>query len=178
MDVSNLVDIGIVEAVRYEPIPLARVRIGERITGWFRMGTARAGGDKTWSVYEVGEEVLVVSIQGRMQHGVIVCALNNGAHPAPASSPDVHRVTFGNGAVVDHDRASGALSVSAKGPITVNTDGPVTVSAPSVSITAPGDVTITGDVIVNGDVVADGISLKTHVHSGVVPGPSLTGGPQ
>lgn len=38
-------------------------------------------------------------------------------------------------------------------------------------------VNIVGDVNVTGDVVASGISLVTHIHSGVVPGGGTTGQP-
>jgi hypothetical protein len=41
----------------------------------------------------------------------------------------------------------------------------------AVNVTAPSNVNVTGDVI------ADGVSLKTHIHSGVTSGPSNTGQP-
>lgn len=47
----------------------------------------------------------------------------------------------------------------------------ISVAGGAVNITAPGGV------IVNGDVVADGVSLKTHKHSGVNRGGSETGEP-
>jgi hypothetical protein len=46
-----------------------------------------------------------------------------------------------------------------------------------VRIVAPGGLMIVANVTVVGDVTADGISLKTHRHSGVQPGASNTGGP-
>ena len=46
------------------------------------------------------------------------------------------------------------------------------ISGGSVTITAPGNVTV------NGDVIAGGISLKTHVHGGISPGPADTGQPK
>lgn len=47
----------------------------------------------------------------------------------------------------------------------------ISVAGGAISITAPGNITI------NGDVVADGISLKYHVHRGVISGGSNTGTP-
>lgn len=47
----------------------------------------------------------------------------------------------------------------------------ISVAGGTISITAPGNV------VVNGDVIADGISLKTHVHSGVQRGGSNTDQP-
>jgi phage baseplate assembly protein gpV len=59
------------------------------------------------------------------------------------------------------------------GNVTIN--GSITINA------QPGDFVQVNGVtleILNGDVIADGISLKTHVHSGVQPGAGTTGGPQ
>ena len=59
------------------------------------------------------------------------------------------------------------------GNVTIN--GSITINA------QPGDVVQVNGVtleILTGDVIADGISLKTHVHSGVQPGTGTTGGPQ
>lgn len=41
-----------------------------------------------------------------------------------------------------------------------------------------GNLYVDGSIEVTGDVVADGISLVTHVHGGVMPGPGVTGAPQ
>lgn len=46
----------------------------------------------------------------------------------------------------------------------------------SITITS-GGIHIVGNVTVEGDVTADGISLKTHVHSGVESGGDKTGKP-
>lgn len=58
----------------------------------------------------------------------------------------------------------------------------VTLSASGAAITAPvitlaGNVAITGKLTTTKDVIAKGISLASHVHSGVTSGPSTTGGP-
>lgn len=62
--------------------------------------------------------------------------------------------------------------------ITIKPSGEVEVVAPNVTITSPS-VRITGDVSVGGDVVTDaGISLNSHVHSGVQTGEAKTQGPE
>jgi phage baseplate assembly protein gpV len=40
-----------------------------------------------------------------------------------------------------------------------------------------GRIEITGNVIVDGDVIANGVSLISHVHTGVMPGYALSGPP-
>ena len=44
----------------------------------------------------------------------------------------------------------------------------------TITIRATGGITVTGDITVNGDVIADGISLKTHTHSGCQGGSTGT----
>ncbi len=144
--IGNIAQMGIVEEVRYSNPPKARVRIGELLTGWVRMGTRRAGdAHESWG-YSVGEEVLVVSTSGEFRNGAIVCALANGKNPADAAD-GVFKTVYPGGVVI-------------------------TISGGNVDITAPGNVTV------NGDVIADGISLTTHVHGGITPGPADTGGPK
>lgn len=56
------------------------------------------------------------------------------------------------------------------GSLKIGPAGEIALVSPLVTIDTPM-------VIVSGDVVAGGISLRTHLHTGVVPGPATTGGP-
>ncbi len=121
---ANIAQMGVIEEVDYSNPPKARVRIGELLTGWLRMGTRRAGdAHESWG-YSAGEEVLVVSTSGNLAQGVIVCALANGANTAQA--------------------AEGSFKTVYPGGVTIE------VAGGSVNITAPGNVNVTGDVIANG----------------------------
>lgn len=59
--------------------------------------------------------------------------------------------------------------------INATTTGPMALTAPLVTIN--GDVQVNGRVDTTGDVQAGTISLQTHRHVGVMPGPGTTGGP-
>lgn len=121
---ANLAQMGVVEEVKYSNPPKARVRIGELLTGWLRMGTRRAGdAHESWA-YSVGEEVLVISTSGNMAQGVIVCALANGANAAQAAA-GTFKTTYPGGEIIE-------------------------VAGGVVTITAPGNVIVNGDVIANG----------------------------
>ena len=66
--------------------------------------------------------------------------------------------------------------------ITISSPTTITLNAPLVTINGAlqqtgGSVTISQTLSVTGDVKANGISLETHVHSGVSTGTSDTGGP-
>lgn len=77
--------------------------------------------------------------------------------------------------------ADGNISATAGGDVTVISGGDVSVTAStSVSFDVGGttfDFTSSGLEITGGDISSDGVSLKTHVHSGVTSGGSNTGGP-
>lgn len=75
------------------------------------------------------------------------------------------------------DVASGVVTIYGPSGVTIRDSG----SACKIELT-PGGITITlpggGNVtVVGGDVIADGISLKTHVHSGIQPGGGTSGPP-
>lgn len=63
----------------------ARVSDDGAVSGWFRMGMMRALGDQMTWPYEVGEEVVYVSLSGDFKTGAILCALPNGQTGATAS---------------------------------------------------------------------------------------------
>jgi phage baseplate assembly protein gpV len=109
--------------------------------------------------------------------------VQSGERPAEGNVNYLSRYGFkdpqGNVFFVDISGASPAVSFThVSGFILTVTPGG------AVNISVPGDANITGNVNINGnvtvtggDVTADGISLKTHVHSGVDAGISNTGGP-
>lgn len=117
--IANIAQIGVVEQVNYNNPPKARVRIGELLTGWVRMGTPRAGdAHQSWG-YSIGEEVLVISTSGNFRNGVITCAIANGQNPAQAGE-GLYRAVFPGG--VEITIQDGAINITAPGNITVNGD--------------------------------------------------------
>jgi hypothetical protein len=63
----------------------------------------------------------------------------------------------------------------AAGGITVVSPGTITLQAPTVAV--EGDLTVSGTVVADGDVEGAGVSLQTHVHSGVTTGGGNSGPP-
>lgn len=59
--------------------------------------------------------------------------------------------------------------------VDVVTSGVLNIQASQINITGP--ITLTGSLTASGDVKAEGHSLATHLHTGVTPGASNTGGP-
>lgn len=182
---ENLIRVGVIVEADYATAT-ARVDCGVVTTESLPWLTRRAGGDRDWWAPEVGEQVIILAPGGLLEAGWILPAANSDTHAEPAASPDLHRVEYGNGASMTHDRGSGALTLIIKGAVTLAADGPVLVQAPEVTLDTP-QTTCTGNVLVqgqltyqggmvgsggsgvaasiSGDVVADGISLKSHTHT-------------
>lgn len=82
----------------------------------------------------------------------------------------------------DYVYVKGSCNITVDGTVNLLASGAINSKAPSWNHTGPvnivGDVTVTGQITASGDVIGAGISLDTHVHSGVQGGPSNTGGPQ
>ena len=80
------------------------------------------------------------------------------------------------------DDGSQFVSIDPAGTVAVQATTAMTLTAPQIHIA--GDIALTGtltttqDVIASQDVIAQGISLRSHVHGGVIPGGGTTGGPQ
>lgn len=160
---ANMIAIGTVESVDYGAAT-ARVRIGDLVTAGLPMQAGRAGANQTWSPYEVGEQVIVVSPSGNLSCGIIMGALYSANGAANGDRAGLQRASFSNGAVIEYDRDANQFTMDLAGG--------------TVAIYAAGGISIIGDVTVSGDVVASGISLKSHVHGGVQAGGASTGAPQ
>ncbi|MDO5643906.1 MAG: phage baseplate assembly protein V [Paracoccus sp. (in: a-proteobacteria)] len=160
---ANVIQIGVIETADYAR-GTARVRIGPLLTGDLVMIAPRAGQDRAWWPYEPGEQVCVFAPSGNLSAGVIMGAVYSGSAPAPGNKAGLHRQVYADGTVIEFDRTSSHFRMH--------------LGAGSAEIVAPGGISITGDVTVAGDLIADGISLKAHVHGGVISGGSNTGGPR
>ena len=171
---ANLVQIGTVAEADYAKARV-RVKLGELTTAWLPWLSVRAGGDRTWSAPEVGEQVAVLCPDGDPAGGIVLGSIYCAAHGAPADAETVARTTYADGAVIEYDRAAHRLSAVLPSGATVNlvADGGMTINAEGgVTINASG-----GNILVHGDVIADGVSLKTHKHTGVEVGSGRTGQP-
>jgi len=182
----NLIQIGVIAEVD-TATARCRVHIHTRTSAWLPWLTLRAGSSLMWSAPDVGEQVLVLAPNGHTTAAVVLCGLYSNRCPAPAQSAAIHRLRFADGAQLDYDQAHHALSavLPAGGTATVTASGGITLIGPLTvngSLQLNGSATISQSVsaqsvTAQSDVIGGGISLKNHVHSGVLPGPSSTGPP-
>lgn len=171
---ANAIRYGTVMAV---DLANARVRVksGEIETTWLPWSTGRASPAKRrWDPPAVGEQVIMLSPGGDMRQGVVLPGIFQDSAAAPSASADADTTVYSDGTMIEYDRAAGALSVTFSGGgqlRMIATEAKFTFGGCTAVITSAG-IDVTG-----GDVTADGISLKTHVHTGVIPGGANTGGP-
>ncbi len=110
--IANVIRIGTVWTADYAAAT-ARVRIGDIVTAPMPWLTTRAGGDRSWWAPEVGEQVLVLAPSGELAQSVVLPSIYATAAPAPAASAGVTRAVWGDGLIIEHDRAAKLTRINA-----------------------------------------------------------------
>ncbi|MBD9478522.1 phage baseplate assembly protein V [Pseudoxanthomonas sp. PXM02] len=162
---------------------LCRVSTGEIVTDFIPWLVPRAGAVIEWSAPSAGEQVMVLAPGGDVNSAVAVRGIYSNQHPAPAHGEALHLVKYPDGALIQYDHASHALTATLPGGGTaeITADGGVTINGP---LTVNGDTQINGDTGVSKtltaqtDVIGGGKSLKNHRHTGVQTGGGVSGPPQ
>ena len=188
--VLNIVRPGEVSKVDYKKARI-RVKHGDLESNWIPWAAGRAGGNKIWSPPEVGEQVLMLAPGGDTSRAIALVGIFSDDNPANGDDGNLFRMTFKNGTVIEYDRDKNELNAKLKsgGKATIVADGGMTIDASGGltikgDITLTGGITMTGDVLMNGNLLAQGhvtslgvgapVTLSTHLHTGVVPGPGDT----
>jgi phage baseplate assembly protein V len=151
------------------PAGTARVRFGELVTGDIPWLVPRAGKTRVASPPSIGEQVLVISPEGRTASAIIVGSLSSDAHPHPTDDGST-TIAFEDGAEISYDPAAHSLTayLPAGSFVEVRAD----------DIYLRGNLHVTGYVTADGDVMGAGKSLRDHVHLAVQPGQGVSGKPQ
>lgn len=198
----NLIRIGTVAAVNLDD-GTCRVDTGNNTTDWLQWLTARAGKTRTWNAPSVGEQVLVLCLGGELDTGFILPGIYSDDHPAPSASADALHWSFPDGAVIEYEPATGALTAVGMKTATVEAADSVTVKSTTVLINASKKITLdtplvectsklkaatfelTGGGSMKGNITHSGGSLTSngvvshsHTHGGIERGGSNTDGPK
>lgn len=96
-----------------------RVTTGGLTTGWLPWFTRRAGSTTDWDPPSVGEQCVVLCPSGIPEVGFVLVGVYSTANPPRSNSPDRHRIQWANGDFLEHDAASGALTISCAGPVKI-----------------------------------------------------------
>ena len=198
--IRNLIRTGIVTDVDTVE-GLCRVQTGGMQTTWLNWLTSRAGRSRVWWAPSVGEQVLILAIGGELDTAFVLPGIFSDDHPAPSASPDAFHVAFPDGAVIEYEPESGALTVSGIKTADVTASDSLTATVPVVLVKAETRITldtpevvctnklITGSLEVQksgtmkGDIThsggkftSNGVQADDHDHGGVKRGDDRTVG--
>lgn len=105
---ANVIRIGKIVALD-ETNARVKVDVAGLVTDWLPWAVNRAGGNRTWSAPEIGEQVVVLAPYGDPGQGVVIPSIYQDNSPAPADSKDVDRTVYGDGTVTEYNRATHQL---------------------------------------------------------------------
>ncbi|WP_374053235.1 phage baseplate assembly protein V [Xenorhabdus taiwanensis] len=197
----NLIRIGTVTRVDTTR-GICRVETGHLETDWLNWLTARAGNARTWWAPSVGEQVLLLAIGGDLTTAFVLPAIFSNACPAPSASAEAVHIAFPDGAMMEYEPQSGALTVTGIKTATITASVSVQVTAPAITCTASHQITLDTPTVVctnhlttgsleirqggtmrghithtGGQFSSNGIVVDSHRHHGVRSGDGTSGDP-
>jgi phage baseplate assembly protein V len=197
----DIIRIGVVAEVDTE-VALCRIQTGDILTDWLHWLTSRAGSGRAWWAPSVGEQVLLLSLGGELDTGFVLPGIYSDDFPAPSASTQAYHVSFSDGAVLEYEPETGALTVSGVQTADISAATSISATAPNVTVTASSKITFdtpevvctnkltTGSLEVKkggamkgniahsgGAFTSNGVQVDTHTHGGVQTGGGNTGKP-
>lgn len=187
-DFTATLQFGIVSAIDAASHSL-RVKIpvlDDMETDWLPMATPAAGGNRFYSLPDVGE-LVVCLLDARGENGCVIGAIYNTADKPPVADQNKWVKRFTNGTVISHDRRSGEVVVETPGKVKIKAAQKVDIQSPETEITGNATVNglltytaglaasnagggaaanIKGTVNITGDLIVNGINIGKHIHDG------------
>ena len=139
--IRNLIRSGVVTEVDTVQ-GLCRVQSGGIQTTWLNWLTTRAGRSRTWWAPSVGEQVLLLAIGGELDTAFVLPGIFSDDYPAPSASADAWHVAFPDGAVIEYEPETGALTVSGIKTADVTASESITATVPLVLVKASTSITL------------------------------------
>ncbi|HAX1983184.1 TPA: phage baseplate assembly protein V [Escherichia coli] len=184
---ENIVRIGVVTEINTDTWEV-RVQSGGLTTNWIRWNSGRAGKFKIWIPPSPGEQVLLLCPGGNPESAVSAGSLYGESNPPPGAREDEMVITSPDGAEFRYRAQESNLTAKGIKTATITAETSITLDTPEVECTQhlktktfeltdggtmKGNVTHSG-----GNLSSNGITVHTHVHSGVKSGSDTSGGPQ
>ncbi|EFA7902773.1 phage baseplate assembly protein V [Escherichia coli] len=139
--IRNLIRSGVVTEVDTVQ-GLCRVQSGGIQTTWLNWLTTRAGRSRTWWAPSVGEQVLLLAIGGELDTAFVLPGIFSDDNPAPSASEDAWHVVFPDGAVIEYEPETSALTVSGIKTADVTASESITATVPLVLVKASTSITL------------------------------------
>lgn len=196
----NLIRTGVIVEVDLDD-GRCRVQTGGIVTDWLQWLTTRAGRSRTWWAPSVGEQVLLLAVGGELDTAFVLPGIFSDDHPAPSASADALHIDFPDGAVIEYEPETGALTASGIKTADVTASDSITATVPLVMVKAETRITLdTPEVVctnkltaatlevtkggkMSGDIEhtggtfkSNGVALDKHGHGGIQRGNDWTEG--
>lgn len=156
----NLIRVGVVTHVNTADA-LCRVQTGDMTTGWLNWLTRRAGRSRDWWAPSIGEQVLILSIGGELDTAFVLPGIYSDNNPAPSASADALHISFPDGAVVEYEPATGALTVSGIKTADITASESITATVPLVTVKASTRITLdTPEVVCTNKLITGTLEVK------------------
>ncbi|WP_318356292.1 phage baseplate assembly protein V [Enterobacter sp.] len=178
-----------------------RVQTGGIYTDWLQWLTHRAGRSRTWWAPSIGEQVLILAVGGELDTAFVLPGIFSDDHPAPSASADAWHVTFPDGAVIEYEPKTSALTASGMKTASVTASESITATVPVVLVKASTRITLDTPEVVctsklitatlevqkggkmsgniehsGGAFTSNGVQIDSHDHGNVQSGGSWTKG--
>lgn len=139
--IRNLIRSGVVTEVDTVQ-GLCRVQSGGIQTTWLNWLTTRAGRSRTWWAPSVGEQVLLLAIGGELDTAFVLPGIFSDDNSAPSASADAWHVVFPDGAVMEYEPETSALTVTGIKTADVTASESITATVPLVLVNASTSITL------------------------------------
>jgi len=137
----NIIRIGIITEINLDT-GMCRVQSGGIQTTWLNWLSTRAGRSRMWWAPSVGEQVLLLAIGGELDTAFVLPGIFSDDNPAPSASADAWHVVFPDGAVIEYEPETSALTASGIKTADVTASGSITATVPLVLVRASTSITL------------------------------------
>ncbi|WGO84673.1 phage baseplate assembly protein V [Arsenophonus apicola] len=199
--IRNLIRTGVVIDVDIQRG--CRVQTGNLQTDWLPWLTQRAGSARQLWPPSIGEQVVILSMAGELTTGIVLAGIFSDKYHEPTNSLTANHVTYPDGAVIEYEPETGALTATGVTTALIDAREQITANASTVIINASDKIQfntptvicshnltcatlnviqggeMSGDINHSGGTIkSNGITLHSHTHAGVKSGGDSTGNPQ
>ncbi|ANR79976.1 baseplate assembly protein [Kosakonia sacchari] len=138
-----------------------RVQTGGIITDWLQWLTQRAGRARTWWAPSVGEQVLILAVGGELDTAFVLPGLFSDENPAPSASADAWHIAFPDGAVIEYEPKTSALTVSGIKTADITASESLTATVPVVMVKASTRITLdTPEVVCTNKLITGSLEVQ------------------
>ena len=138
-----------------------RVQTGGIYTDWLQWLTQRAGRSRTWWAPSIGEQVLILAVGGELDTAFVLPGIFSDDNPAPSASADALHMAFPDGAVIEYEPATSALTVSGIKTANVTASEYLTATVPVVLVKAASRITLdTPEVVCTNKLITGSLEVQ------------------